>query len=492
MDRTRLYRDIAKRTNGDIYIGVIGPVRSGKSTFVKRFSELLMLPNMENEFERARVLDELPQSGAGRSIMTTQPKFVPGEAVEINLGDAVVCKLRMVDCVGYLIPDAVGTMEDGRDRMVTTPWFDYDIPFSEAATIGTQKVIYEHATIGIVMTTDGTIMDLPRENYREAEAKAICDVQTTGKPYVIIVNSADPTGDAAGKTSDEIFETYGVRPIVLDVLHLSERALTELLHEILLAFPMRLLNVRLPNYLCALSKENRLLESVLKPLKESLHRVRNMRDCKFVVEALSEIEHFHPARMDLLQPGDGTAVISIQPEDDVFYSVLSEACGCDITDDYSLLQSMREFVKAKKEYDRIENALFKAQQTGYGIVPPDTAEMELMEPEIIRQGSKFGVKLRAKASGLHIIRIDTDCEVNPLVGSEQQSEALVQYLTETFANDPAAIWETNLFGKSLYEWVVEGMQGRVNGMSEQVQQRMQTAMQRIVNSDCNGLICIMI
>lgn len=492
MDKARLYQDIAKRTQGDIYLGVVGPVRTGKSTFIKRFAELLLLPNIENEFVRSRVIDELPQSGAGRTVMTTQPRFVPSEAVEITLDENVTCSVRLVDCVGYMVSDAVGATENGEMRMVTTPWFDHDIPFSEAAAIGTRKVIAEHATIGILITTDGTITEIPRESYLEAEAEAIRAVQETGKPYLVLVNSSDPDGAAAEETAAYLKETFGVEPLVLNLMQLSEKTLGELLTEMLYAFPLKLMSITLPSYLNALPPTHPLLKSVLDPLREILPTVRSVRDYQRVLDALSMPEQFKPALLESLSLGEGTAVIALRPEEGVFYSVLTEACGTEIHDDYELMSAISDFVAAKKAYDRISDALEKAKQTGYGIVPPDPSEMELLDPEIVRQGSKFGVKLHAKASGLHIVRVDIDSEVNPIVGTEQQSEALLRYLNDTFEGDPTAIWDTNLFGKSLYDLVLEGMRGKVNGMNDEVQQKMQGAIQEIVNSNCNNLICIMI
>ncbi len=492
MDKARLYQDIAKRTQGDIYLGVVGPVRTGKSTFIKRFAELLLLPNIENEFVRSRVIDELPQSGAGRTVMTTQPRFVPSEAVEITLDENVTCSVRLVDCVGYMVSDAVGATENGEMRMVTTPWFDHDIPFSEAAAIGTRKVIAEHATIGILITTDGTITEIPRESYLEAEAEAIRAVQETGKPYLVLVNSSDPDGAAAEETAAYLKETFGVEPLVLNLMQLSEKTLGELLTEMLYAFPLKLMSITLPSYLNALPPTHPLLKSVLDPLREILPTVRSVRDYQRVLDALSMPERFKPALLESLSLGEGTAVIALRPEEGVFYSVLTEACGTEIHDDYELMSAISDFVAAKKAYDRISDALEKAKQTGYGIVPPEPSEMELLDPEIVRQGSKFGVKLHAKASGLHIVRVDIDSEVNPIVGTEQQSEALLRYLNDTFEGDPTAIWDTNLFGKSLYDLVLEGMRGKVNGMNDEVQQKMQGAIQEIVNSNCNNLICIMI
>ncbi|MDO4542959.1 MAG: stage IV sporulation protein A [Clostridia bacterium] len=492
MDRASLYRDIAARTQGDIYIGVVGPVRTGKSTFIKRISELMLLPKIDNPHVKQRVTDELPQSGAGKSIMTTQPKFVPSDSVRVELDENVFANLRFVDCVGYMIPEALGQFEDEVPRMVTTPWFDYDIPFSEAATVGTQKVISEHATIGIVMTTDGSITDLPREAYIEAERTAIDEVKQTKKPYIVIVNSTNPEGEAARRTVEDIEQRYGVHAIAMDVLHIEERGITDLLTEMLYAFPLKLVQIQVPSFMRALQFNHPLIQRILLPILSTASQIKTVRDYQYLQEELGNIEQFTKATLESLSLGDGTACFELRPEEGLFYEVLSGACDCDIHDDFQLMSAITEFVRAKKEYDRLSGALEQAKQTGYGIVSPMLDEMELLDPEIIRQGNKFGVKLHAKASGLHLIRVDIDSEVNPLVGSEQQSEALIEYLTKTFEDDPTAIWETNIFGKSLYDLVCEGMQGKIVGMSEQVQQRLQGTLQRIVNHGCNGLICIML
>lgn len=492
MDRASLYRDIASRTQGDIYIGVVGPVRTGKSTFIKRFSELMMLPNIENEHTRLRVTDELPQSGAGKSIMTTQPKFVPSDAVRIELDQNVFANMRLVDCVGYMVEGAIGQMEGEAPRMVTTPWLDHDIPFEDAASIGTQKVIYDHATIGIVMTTDGSITELPRSVYIDAESKAISEVMATGKPFLTIVNSAKPDGEAAQRVVEELENRFGIDAIALDVLHLNEKTILELLQKILYAFPLKLIRIQIPSFMRALGKDHPLIDRILLPVYSTSQSIKKVSDYTILQEELSNIEQFSKAELESLSLAEGSACFELRPEEGLFYEVLSGECSCDIHDDYQLMSAIKDFVKAKKEYDRICGALMQAKQTGYGIVPPVIEEMELLDPEIIRQGGKFGVKLHAKASGLHLIRIDIDSEVNPIVGSEQQSEALMQYLSDTFENDPTAIWQTNIFGKSLYDLVCEGMQGKVVGMSEQVQQRLQSTVQRIVNNGCNGLICIML
>lgn len=492
MDRADIYRDIAARTNGDIYIGVVGPVRTGKSTFIKRFSELLMLPNIRDEHTKRRIIDELPQSGAGKSIMTTQPKFVPSEAVSLTLAEGIEYSVRLVDCVGYLIEGAIGHMENDTARMVTTPWFTHDIPFEQAAKIGTEKVIAEHSTIGIVMTTDGSITEIPRDRYLAAEAQAIREVKATGKPFVVVVNTTDPDGESARAAADSIRESYGTEPLILNVLRMDEKGLTELLTRMLYAFPLKLIELRLPSYMRALDKDNTLIKRLTEPCAELAPKLSCLRDYTALADALGEVERFEKPELVSIAAGSGTVSMQIKPEEGLFFEVLSSVSGCTISNDYELMSAICEFSKAKREYDRVSGALLQAQATGYGMVAPQLSDMELLEPEITRKGNRFGVKLKAKASGLHVIRVDIDTEVNPIVGTEQQSEAMVKYFTETFEHDPDAIWQTDFFGKSLYDLVCEGMQGKVAGMPELVQQRMQGTIQRIVNDGCNGLICIML
>lgn len=491
MDRTELYRDIAKRTQGDIYIGVVGPVRTGKSTFIKRFLDLLVLPNIENEHIKTRVIDELPQSGAGRSIMTTQPRFVPNEAVRVEFADHQFCNVRLVDCVGYLVPGAIGHMENDAPRMVRTPWYDYDIPFEEAAELGTHKVIAEHSTIGIVMTTDGSITELPRESYVEAEARVIREMKETGKPFVLIINSIDPEGDAAQSLRESLAEKYDVCAICLNAMQMTAAQAAQLIEEILLEFPLCMIEVNIPSFMRALPREHWLMQRVLLPIYSALPQLTRVRDYRYLMAELANVEQFLPARVERVALGEGVATIVLQPEEGLFYAILGEECGCDIRDDFELISAMKEFVSAKAEYDRISGALQEARRTGYGMVPPAVDEMELDEPQIVQQGNRFGVKLRARASGLHVIRVDIESEVSPIVGTEQQSEALVQYLLSTFEQDPAAIWQTNIFGKSLYDLVRDGMASK-GGMPPAVQQRIQSTLQRIVNEGCNGLICIML
>ena len=492
MDRTALYKDMLERTQGDIYLGVIGPVRTGKSTFIKRFAELLMIPNIENEPIRSRLVDELPQSGSGRTVMTTQPKFVPNEAVEVRLDDAMTARMRLVDCVGFLVPGAIGSEEEGETRMVRTPWFEEEIPFERAAEIGTRKVIEEHATVGVVVLTDGTITDIPRENYLEAEAKCMQAVRETGKPFVLLLNTTDPNGDLSQKTAEEIEEAYGVKPMVVDLLHMSERALTGLLTEILYAFPLKMIELNGPSFLNALSAEHPVLSCLIKTLSECVRDVRCMRDTQRVADAFSGLDLFRSAEVQNIELGSGRAVIALHPEEGVFYSVLSDACGTTIQNDYELMSVVNDFVKAKKAYDRLSDALEKASQTGYGIVEPDPDQMEISEPELFHSSGKYGVRLHARASGMHLIRVDVESDIEPLIGTEQQSRDFMQYLTDSETQDENAYLNTNLFGQSLHDLILESMQGKSGSMNEQVQMKLQGAIQRIVNDGCNGMICIML
>ncbi len=492
MDRTALYRDMLERTHGDIYLGVIGPVRTGKSTFIKRFAELFVLPNIDDEQAKSRLIDELPQSGTGRSIMTTQPKFVPNEAVEIHLDDAMTARIRLIDCVGYLVPGAIGSEEEGETRMVTTPWFDEDIPFEQAAEIGTRKVIEDHATVGVVIFTDGTITDIPRESYPEAEQKCMEAVKETGKPFVIILNTVDPCGEPALKTAEEIETQYGVKPIVMDLLHLSERGLTSLLTEILYAFPLKMIELNGPTFLRALPAEHPVLKDMIETLSVSVRDVHCVRDVSVIADAFSEMELFRSAEIQTVDLGCGRASIGLYPMEGVFYSILSDACGMTIRNDYELMSAVNGFVTAKKAYDRLSAALDKAMQTGYGIVEPDPEKMQISEPELFKSGSKYGVRLHAKASGLHLVRVDIENDVEPLIGTEQQSKDLIAYLNENADESGQDYLKTNLFGKSLYDLISEGMQGKGANMNEQVQMKLHGALQKIANDGCNGMICIML
>ena len=440
MDRTALYRDMLERTHGDVYLGVIGPVRTGKSTFIKRFAELFMLPNIEDEQVKARLIDELPQSGNGKSIMTTQPKFVPNDAVEVHLDEAMSARIRLIDCVGFMVPGAIGSEEEGETRMVTTPWFDEDIPFEQAAEIGTRKVIADHATVGIVVLTDGTITDLGRDAYRDAEAKTMKAVNETGKPFVVLLNSSDPNGDLALKTAEEIEQTYGVVPMTVDLLHLSERTLLNLLNEILLAFPIKRIELNGPSFLRALPPEHPLLSEMISALNDGLKDVHCVRDIGKVSDALTEVDAFTRVSVQNLDLGTGNAIIGLQTGEAVFYPILSGACGMEIENDYQLMSAVTDFVRAKQAYDQLSDALEQATRTGYGIVKPSEDRIEISDPELFHTGSKCGVRMHAKASGMHLIRVDLESDIQPMFGTEQQCEDFIAYLNASKTDEDGFIY----------------------------------------------------
>ncbi len=492
MDRTELYRDIAERTGGDIYIGVVGPVRTGKSTFIKRFMELLVLPGMEDVFAQERATDELPQSAAGRTIMTTQPKFVPNEAAEISVAGSGSVKVRLVDCVGYMIPGAVGHIEDGNPRMVRTPWHDYDIPFEEAAEIGTKKVITEHSTIGLVLTTDGSITDIARENYEEAEERVIRELKEHKKPFAVILNSVHPESPETKRIAEKLQEKYDAAVLCTDIMHLSAADLHALMELVLAEFPMRTVHISVPGWIGSLSEDHWLISKILSPIREIPATVSKMRDHTAVLEAISDLEGFLPPTVRKVNLGTGAIELDLHPESALFYSVLSEMCGYEVHDDAHLIASIRDFVTAKREYDRLKGALDAAYQTGYGMVPPKTDAIELDTPEIMQQGSRYGVRLRASSAGLHLIRIDIDTELSPIVGTEEQAKEFLRYLSDAAKEGGEGIWSATIFGKPLYELVREGMAGKVNGLPEDVQQRLQETLQRMVNEGCNGLVCILL
>ena len=492
MDRAELYRDIAERTNGDIYIGVVGPVRTGKSTFIKRFMDILVLPGMQDENEKKRLRDELPQSAAGTTIMTTQPKFIPNEAACLSLVEGAQVRVRMVDCVGYMVKGATGHTENDLPRMVRTPWFDHDVPFEEAAELGTRKVITEHSTIGVVVITDGSIGSIPRESYMEAEQRVISELREQGKPFVILLNSTHPDDAQTCHLAEALSAQYGAPVQAVDAMNMSAEAATGILERMLYEFPLRMMHVNMPGWLSALGKDHWLVKRVMEPLNASLNDVSRMRDYVTVLDALQGIEGFEGATLRSMSLGSGQVELDIRPAEGMFYTVLGEECGYPIEDDAHLIATIREFVGAKKEYDRIRHALQRANATGYGMVSPAMEEMRLEEPCLVQQGGRYGVKLRASASGMHLIRVDIDSEVSPLVGSEEQSMEFMRYLIDAYKKDPNELWQTNIFGKPLFDLVKEGMAAKVDRMPDAVQQKLQSTVQRMVNDGCNGLICILL
>ncbi len=492
MEQYSIYNDIAERTQGDIYIGVVGPVRTGKSTFIKRFMDLIVLPNIENEHIRNRAVDELPQSGSGRTIMTTEPKFIPNEAVGIKLSDNASFNVRMIDCVGYCVNGAQGHTEDGQPRMVTTPWFEEDIPFDKAAEIGTEKVIREHSTIGLVITTDGTICDIPRYEYVAAEERVIAELSEINKPFIILLNSSMPESESAQALKCELEAKYAVPVFLCSCADMRIDDINTIIRNVLFEFPLKELGINLPGWIDALPQEHYLKESIYKTVRSAISHVHKISHINSVAPLLAENEYLATAYVNDISLGKGTALICAEAIDGLFYNVLGETTGLEISNDEELVSMLQSLSEAKREYDKIANALAQVRQTGYGIVSPGIEELSLREPEIIRQGGRYGVRLRAGAPSIHLIRADIETEVNPIVGSEKQSEELVHYLLSEFESDPAKIWESNIFGKSLHELVNEGLQTKLSKMPDDARGKLQETLQRIINEGSGGLICIIL
>ncbi|NLM53247.1 MAG: stage IV sporulation protein A [Firmicutes bacterium] len=487
-----LLQHIVERTGGDIYLGVVGPVRTGKSTFIKKFMELVVIPNIADPQDQERARDELPQSSAGRTIMTTEPKFIPDEAIEIKVRDNITMRVRLVDCVGYTVPGALGYDDEGAPRMVTTPWFDYDVPFEEAAEVGTKKVITDHSTIGIVVTTDGTITEISRESYIDAEERVVNELKELGKPFIILLNSIQPYSQEALALKEELAEKYDVPVIPFNALQLMEEDINMIFQELLYEFPVREVNINLPSWIEVLDSEHWLRKEFNDVIRESVANVARLRDVDGMVELLSTKEIVDNIVLQEMDLGTGKAIIDIQAPEALFEKVLSEICGVEIEDQADLLKILQESVAAKREYDKLAEALEQVRETGYGIVPPQLDEMTLEEPEIIRQGGRFGVRLRASAPSLHIVRVDVKSEFAPIVGTEKQSEDLVNYIMGEFEENPEALWESNIFGKSLHEVVKDGIAAKLGNMPPNAQEKLQETLEKIINEGSGGLIAIIL
>ena len=498
METFDVLKDISTRTGGDIYLGVVGPVRTGKSTFIKRFMESLVLPNIEDSHERTRTIDELPQSGSGRTVMTAEPKFIPAEAVEVHLGDPengetdLRFRVRLVDCVGYGVEGACGFSDEDGPRMVTTPWFDEPVSFEKAAETGTEKVIQEHSTIGVVMLTDGSFGDLPAEAYRPAADRVVTELQELGKPFVIVVNSADPDGEVAQSLAEELSQQYGVAVLVLDVLHMDEEDILAVLDAALYEFPVSEISVGLPPWVEALESEHWLRQRFEHDVNAAALEVKKVRDISTMLDQLDENDLAGNVHLSSLELGTGRAAIQVDAANGLFYKVLSEYAGAPVNGEQDILPLMRQYAAAAREWAKISPAMAEVGELGYGVVNPCLDEMYLEEPELIRTGGHYGVRLRATAPSYHIIRANVQTEITPMIGTESQCEELIQYFTSEFQDNPRRLWETNVFGKSLYDLVSEGISGKLYRMPEQAREKLADTLQRIVNDTGGGIICIII
>ena len=492
MEKFNIYQQIAERTQGDIYIGIVGPVRTGKSTFIKRFMDLLVIPNIENAYQKERAIDELPQSASGRTIMTTEPKFIPNEAVEVVIDENVQLKVRMIDCVGYMVRGAMGHLENNTPRMVSTPWYEYQIPFEEAAEIGTKKVINEHSTIGVVVTTDGSIADIPREDYVDAERRVITELKSINKPFVVIINTIRPREPETLRLRDELEQRYGVAVLPMDCLQMRIDDIDSVMEKILYEFPVYEIGVNVPRWVEALEDSHWLKANMLDSIKETFKSAGKIRDIKIAMPNFEAYDFIKRAVIDRVSLGEGSVLVDISTTDGLLYRILSEESGMEIEGEHKLISLIKDLARIKKEYDRVEYALHEVKVKGYGMVSPQLEELTLEEPEIIKQGNKFGVKLRASAPSIHMIRADIETEIAPLVGTEKQSEELVTYLLREFENDTARLWESNIFGKSLHELVNEGLQNKLFRMPEDAQLKLQETLQKIINEGSGGLICIIL
>lgn len=492
MTNTDIYKDIAARTGGAVMIGVVGPVRTGKSTFIKRFMDTLVIPNIEDEYARERARDELPQSGSGRTIMTAEPKFVPEDAVQVRLGDDTVCTVRMVDCVGYMVNGASGRFEDGSERLVTTPWFDHEVTMTEAAEIGTNKVICDHSTIGLVITTDGSICDIEREAYIEPEKRAITELKSIGKPFIILLNSARPESDAAAELSNSLSSEYGAPCVCVNCQKLSEADICEIMRKVLGQFPLMELSVRLPEWFSAVECGNELKSELFEQLilaSEDAYCVNDIGCMLGTIAALETVEAAYIEKSDL---GSGTINVAIDMPRRLYYELISTESGVEIIDDASLVTVLRALGEVKSEYDKVKDALASVRQTGYGVVMPQEDEMQIDEPQIVKQGGKYSVKLKARAPAIHLLKTGVEAVVTPSIGGDNASEEIISFLLQGFEGDMSRLWESNIFGRPLYDIAQEALAERLTSLPTNARAKLQETLQRIINEGRGTLICILL
>ncbi|MBO5772308.1 MAG: stage IV sporulation protein A [Clostridia bacterium] len=482
-----LYKDIATRTGGDVYIGVVGPVRTGKSTFVTKFMNQVVLPNVQDGYARARAVDEMPQSADGKTVMTTQPNFVPNVAVPITFGDKTKASVRLIDCVGYLIDGVQGHLEEDKPRLVSTPWSDQAMPFERAAEIGTEKVVKEHSTIAIVVTCDGSFSELPRENYVQAEARVISELKQLNKPFVVVLNTTHPTNSNTIELAEMLTEKYQTAVLPVDVANMTKEVAEEILQQVLQQFPVRTIKIDLPKWLTTLSGDHQVIADLIANVKQYALSIDKMYQCKEILK-MDDTEDFLAPQITEMDMGSGVVTYEIAPQSDLFYRVLSKEAGCDVTDEYSLMNFVITSAYAKGQYEHVKQAFLDATVNGYGVVCPSVDEMTLQEPEIVKQGARYGVRLKATAPSFHIMKVDVNTEVSPIIGSEQQS----QYLIKEFESNPTRLWQTNMFGKSLSDLAKEGLTEKCGAMPHEAQEKIAKTVSRIINDGKGGLICLLL
>ena len=492
MTDTRIYRDLAEQTNGAFMLGVVGPVRSGKSTFIKRFMETLVIPRIDNTYTKERARDELPQSGSGKTIMTAEPKFVPEDAVTIRLEDDAELSVRLIDSVGYMVEGAAGQFEDGEERLVTTPWFDHEVTMTEAAEKGTQKVIAEHSTIGIVVTTDGSFTDIPREKYVDPEARVIRELQEIGKPFVVLLNTSDPNSDTAINLAAEISAKYGVNCIRVNCLSLDEDGIKNILQSVLEEFPLKSIGFVLPDWLDQLPENNDLKQSIFDAIREASEGCHKIKDCRQASMGLEQLEEVSAAALINSDMGHGAMRMNVQLPRGLYYQTISNETGIQVGSDGDLISILMEMSAVKLDYDRIRAALEEVRTRGYGVVMPDASQMVMEEPQIVRQNGKYSVKLKASAPAIHMMMTQVETEVTPAIGGESASEDIINFLLQGFDGDVNRIWESNIFGKSLNDIAEEGLNTKIESLPENAKRKLRDTLERIINEGSSGLICIIL
>lgn len=492
MTGTNIYRDIAARTDGAFMLGVVGPVRTGKSTFIKRFMETLVIPQIDNTYMRERAKDELPQSGSGKTIMTAEPKFVPEDAVNISLDRQTQLSVRLVDCVGYMVDGVSGQFEDGTERLVTTPWFDHEVTIADAAEKGTHKVIAEHSTIGIVVTTDGTVCDIPREKYIEPEERVIQELKSIGKPFVVLLNSAEPQSENAAAIAEEISQKFEVQCLPVNCLKLSEEDVAGIMQSVLMEFPLKSMGFFMPEWLDALSSENELKAEIFSNILDSFGSVVKIKDCVNALKVFAECDKVKSSEITNKDLGNGAVMVDIQLPRALYYSTISEQTGIEIKNDGDLISTLAEMSLIKTDYDRLRQALQDVREKGYGVVMPDSSQMKMEEPQIVKQGGKYSVRLKANAPAIHMFMTNVETEVTPAIGGETASEDIINFLLQGFDGDVNRIWQSNIFGKSLYDIAEEGLSSKIEALPENAKNKLRGTLQRIINEGSGGLICILL